>query len=1052
MRLFRPVFLLLALGLLTKGWAGTLDNPYPNSNYGVNGMSPTVVYDTNLAGLPNYRHGTISFSKTFAARNSEGIYSTSVGMTLYVNGAAVQRVRFPSNVGSGSNATLTLSYPCDFVFNPNPSIWVECNILMWNQGGTDSGDWQLISTSNTVTGGDGTNTKGQIVVNWAGGPFSYDGTTQGPTVSVTRSSNFNGNGLTPPWNSSGDSAQKVGSYVASVTLEDTDNFFINGEGTGADWHWDIVKASMATPTTDSLTATYGTPWSPAITGGTGTGVYQFVVDNYAWQSGPWAPPSAGSFGFYVGQLADENHQGNAGTRQVGYFHYTLVVAPAAMLDPSASGLTAQAGTAWTPTLTAGANSGSGELYYVVDGSTGWQQGSFTPPAAGSYTVHVFQVADANHQGNATDPGLGAGRISGAYTLTVTAQPATFSFSNLAFTYDGQAHSPTITASPPAALDSASITGNVGTAAGSYAVSVNVSGAYTGSGASAWAINKAPLTITANDATKVYGQNDPAFTVTLTGFVNGETTSVVSGTGGASAGTSATSHVGDYTLNPSVGTLAAANYSFITLSLGVFTITPSSLSVTANDATREYHSSDPAFTATFSGFVNGDNASVISGAPNFATNATIDSPVAGSPYVITPSAGSLAAGDYVFGAFNNGALSITPAPQPTLSLTATPNPISWGAGTSTLLATGGAGSGSLVYGYVSGPGTLAGDKVTPTAVGSVDLTAYRMASANYQTGATVHVSLTVSLSAPVITWPTPASITYGTPISATQLNATATDPYTSATVDGTFAYTTNSAPALGQVLTAGTHTLSLLFTPTASTHYAPQTASVQLVVNKADTSTTLSPPDQDLLIGDFVTLVPATTRLNGNVLMGAMASTAYTISTNTGATGSLFPASGASSVFTMTAGPGDSTATVRANYPGDSNHNSSFAERTYRIPIPATVADMPAGVVDTGQACVFAVNGPTTSTATFPIRNSGQLPLSITGVPCAGDFAAVVNDGATFPVVIAPGGTATIKITFRPSVMGTRTGTVTVQSNAGNGSGVANLTGVGLQPVIKAVWR
>ena len=67
--------------------------------------------------------------------------------------------------------------------------------------------------------------------------------------------------------------------------------------------------------------------------------------------------------------------------------------------------------------------------------------------------------------------------------------------------------------------------------------------------------------------------------------------------------------------------------------------------------------------------------------------------------------------------------------------------------------------------------------------------------------------------PTITWATPASITYGTALSATQLNATATVP-------GTFVYT----PAAGTVLTAGAaQTLSVTFTPTDTVDYTPATA-------------------------------------------------------------------------------------------------------------------------------------------------------------------------------------------------------------------------------------
>jgi hypothetical protein len=76
---------------------------------------------------------------------------------------------------------------------------------------------------------------------------------------------------------------------------------------------------------------------------------------------------------------------------------------------------------------------------------------------------------------------------------------------------------------------------------------------------------------------------------------------------------------------------------------------------------------------------------------------------------------------------------------------------------------------------------------------------------------------VNQATPAITWSTPAGITYGTALSATQLNATAT--YQSggspATVAGTFTYT----PAAGTILSAGSQTLSVHFVPADATDFA-----------------------------------------------------------------------------------------------------------------------------------------------------------------------------------------------------------------------------------------
>jgi hypothetical protein len=73
---------------------------------------------------------------------------------------------------------------------------------------------------------------------------------------------------------------------------------------------------------------------------------------------------------------------------------------------------------------------------------------------------------------------------------------------------------------------------------------------------------------------------------------------------------------------------------------------------------------------------------------------------------------------------------------------------------------------------------------------------------------------------VITWPTPAPITYGTALSAIQLDATAN-------VAGTITYSSN----VGAVLNAGTQTLTATFTPSDSVHYSVTTAIVSLMVNK-----------------------------------------------------------------------------------------------------------------------------------------------------------------------------------------------------------------------------
>jgi hypothetical protein len=104
-------------------------------------------------------------------------------------------------------------------------------------------------------------------------------------------------------------------------------------------------------------------------------------------------------------------------------------------------------------------------------------------------------------------------------------------------------------------------------------------------------------------------------------------------------------------------------------------------------------------------------------------------------------------------------------------------------------------------------------------------------ANYTT-AHATVSFTVARLAPDIEWACPDSIACGTPLGATQLNA-------SASVPGTFDY----APAAGEVLGAGSHTLLVIFTPTDGASYSRAEAMVSLTVIRATPSIAWPTPEK-----------------------------------------------------------------------------------------------------------------------------------------------------------------------------------------------------------------
>src|SRR5262249_18332986 len=95
----------------------------------------------------------------------------------------------------------------------------------------------------------------------------------------------------------------------------------------------------------------------------------------------------------------------------------------------------------------------------------------------------------------------------------------------------------------------------------------------------------------------------------------------------------------------------------------------------------------------------------------------------------------------------------------------------------------------------------------------------------------NLAITVTPLTPSITWNVPAPIAWGTPLSATQLNATANVP-------GTFSY----APAAGTILELGAgQPLTVTFIPTDSTNYSVSGRGVPITITKVRPVLTWAPP-------------------------------------------------------------------------------------------------------------------------------------------------------------------------------------------------------------------
>ncbi len=137
------------------------------------------------------------------------------------------------------------------------------------------------------------------------------------------------------------------------------------------------------------------------------------------------------------------------------------------------------------------------------------------------------------------------------------------------------------------------------------------------------VDPAPLTITAADATRLYGGATPPFRARYDGFVLGEDAGVLAGELRFTTPATAGSSVGRYSVTPDG--LTGGNYA-ITFVPGNLTVHPAPLTITANDVSRRVGEPDPELTVRYDGFVLGEGAGVLGGRLRFSTVAHAGSPV------------------------------------------------------------------------------------------------------------------------------------------------------------------------------------------------------------------------------------------------------------------------------------------------------------------------------------------------------------------------------------------------------------------------------------------
>jgi hypothetical protein len=493
------------------------------------------------------------------------------------------------------------------------------------------------------------------------------------------------------------------------------------------------------------------------------------------------------------------------------------------------------------------------------------------------------------------------------------------------------------------------------------------------------IGQRPITVTADAQTKVYGTADPALTYQITSG------SLVSGDRFSGALTRAAGQdVGAYPIGQ--GTLSAGmNYALIYIG-NTLTITP---------ATPAINWTNP--------------ADITYGTALASTQLDAATNVAGT-FTYTPAA------DTILGAGSNQLLSVsfTPADstnhttasttahinvlmaQPSFSQLTPSQSITFGQSTNVsgkLAATSAIPTGeqvSISIGSASvtatiSPGGSFSATIDTNALGVLStpytITYSYAGDANFRSASDASTTLTVNRTTPTLNWPNPADIAYGTPLSSTQLDATAS-------VSGSFTYT----PAAGTVLKAGAgQALSISFTPTDRTDYATVTATVAISVTQATPVLTVSAPGGSYNGTPFPAAVTIASGIPGlNDAPAASLEKAAPILTYYEGAGT----SGTSLSSTPPTAAG--TYTIVARFPGSSDYTPTQSAPVVftidrgvaAIAVAVSTSSAVYGQSITFVATVASASVPSgtvtffdgaTSLATIPLDGSGKVTLTTTGL-------------------------------------------------------------------------
>ena len=189
----------------------------------------------------------------------------------------------------------------------------------------------------------------------------------------------------------------------------------------------------------------------------------------------------------------------------------------------------------------------------------------------------------------------------------------------------------------------------------------------------------------------------------------------------------------------------------------FKVAKAPLAVTADNKTRAYQTPNPALTASYSGFVNGDTPGAIAGVPALATDASQASPA--GTYPIVTGLGSLFSQNYLF-LLGNGTLSVFKSCQEIIFPALGER--TFGDAPVQLVASSCSGLGISFTSSNPQVAQVNGNLLTITGAGSVVVTASQGGNGNLNVAPDVSQSVIVHKSGQLLSFPSLSRRTLGDP--------------------------------------------------------------------------------------------------------------------------------------------------------------------------------------------------------------------------------------------------------------------------------------------------